>query len=57
MFNSRLLNAALVAILLISSPFAFTQVLEEVVVTAQIREQSLQDVPIFCLGDFWRRYS
>ena len=46
MFNSRLLNAALVAILLISSPFAFTQVLEEVVVTAQIREQSLQDVPI-----------
>ena len=46
MFNSRKINAALVAILLISSPSTFSQVLEEVVVTAQIREQSLQDVPI-----------
>ena len=46
MIISRLSNAALVAILLISAPSAFTQVLEEVVVTAQIREQSLQDVPI-----------
>jgi outer membrane receptor protein involved in Fe transport len=31
---------------LLWAPLAFTQVLEEVVVTAQIREQSLQDVPI-----------
>ena len=31
---------------MVSTPNAFTQVLEEVVVTAQIREQSLQDVPI-----------
>ena len=46
MKNSRLLSAVLIAALLISTPNAFTQVLEEVVVTAQIREQSLQDVPI-----------
>jgi outer membrane receptor protein involved in Fe transport len=46
MNSSRLLSAVLAATLLISAPSAFTQVLEEVVVTAQIREQSLQDVPI-----------
>ena len=46
MYSSRLLSAVLAATLLISAPSAFTQVLEEVVVTAQIREQSLQDVPI-----------
>ena len=32
--------------IIILAPSAFTQTLEEVVVTAQIREQSLQDVPI-----------
>ncbi|MDG2347215.1 MAG: TonB-dependent receptor, partial [SAR86 cluster bacterium] len=46
MFKKYLLNTVFAAGILISSPFAFTQVLEEVVVTAQIREQSLQDVPI-----------
>ena len=46
MFKSSHINAAIVAILLITSPSASSQVLEEVVVTAQIREQSLQDVPI-----------
>lgn len=45
MFNNYFLRATFVAIL-ISSPVAFSQTLEEVVVTAQIREQSLQDVPI-----------
>ena len=34
------------AAIIIWTPSAFTQTLEEVVVTAQIREQSLQDVPI-----------
>ena len=46
MNNSRILNVVFISALLISTPSAFTQVLEEVVVTAQIREQSLQDVPI-----------
>jgi outer membrane receptor protein involved in Fe transport len=45
MFNNYLIRATFVAILF-SSPVAFSQTLEEVVVTAQIREQSLQDVPI-----------
>ena len=46
MFKSSHINAAIAAVLLITSPSASSQVLEEVVVTAQIREQSLQDVPI-----------
>ena len=46
MNSSRFFSAVFAASLLISAPSAFTQVLEEVVVTAQIREQSLQDVPI-----------
>ena len=36
----------LIAAVLIMSPMLMAQTLEEVVVTAQIREQSLQDVPI-----------
>ena len=36
----------LIAAVLIMSPTLMAQTLEEVVVTAQIREQSLQDVPI-----------
>jgi iron complex outermembrane receptor protein len=46
MNSKKITNMALTAIILISSPFAYTQTLEEVIVTAQIREQSLQDVPI-----------
>ena len=46
MFKIKFFNVVFVPILLISSPYAFTQTLEEVVVTAQLREQSLQDVPI-----------
>jgi len=46
MFKIRFFNVVFVAILLITSPSVFTQTLEEVVVTAQLREQSLQDVPI-----------
>jgi outer membrane receptor protein involved in Fe transport len=46
MNSKKIINMALTAIILISSPFAYTQTLEEVIVTAQIREQSLQDVPI-----------
>ena len=46
MFSKRFFNTVFAAILLTWAPLAFTQVLEEVVVTAQIREQSLQDVPI-----------
>jgi len=46
MITNRLLNTALIAILFLGAPTAFSQTLEEVVVTAQIREQSLQDVPI-----------
>jgi len=46
MYNKYVVNLALGVILLISSPIAFTEILEEIVVTAQIREQSLQDVPI-----------
>ena len=36
----------LFAAVLIMSPMLLAQTLEEVVVTAQIRQQSLQDVPI-----------
>ena len=46
MLNKYLPNMALAAMLFIASPIAFTQTLEEVIVTAQMREQSLQDVPI-----------
>jgi iron complex outermembrane receptor protein len=46
MFTKRFVNAVFAVILFGWAPLAFTQVLEEVVVTAQIREQSLQDVPI-----------
>ena len=46
MLNKYSLNMALAAMLFIASPIAFTQTLEEVIVTAQMREQSLQDVPI-----------
>ena len=46
MNSKKITNMALTAIILMSSPFAYTQTLEEVIVTAQIREQSLQDVPI-----------
>jgi outer membrane receptor protein involved in Fe transport len=46
MFKIKFFNVVFVAILLITSPSVFTQTLEEVVVTAQLREQSLQDVPI-----------
>ena len=46
MITNRLLNTALIAILFLVAPSGFSQTLEEVVVTAQIREQSLQDVPI-----------
>ena len=46
MYSKYVVNLALGVILLISSPITFTEILEEIVVTAQIREQSLQDVPI-----------
>ena len=46
MNSKKITNVALTAIILMSSPFAYSQTLEEVIVTAQIREQSLQDVPI-----------
>ena len=46
MLSKRFFNAVFATILFAWAPLAFTQVLEEVVVTAQIREQSLQDVPI-----------
>lgn len=46
MLNKYLPNMALAVMLFIASPIAFTQTLEEVIVTAQMREQSLQDVPI-----------
>ena len=46
MITRRILNAVFATVMLTLAPLAFTQVLEEVVVTAQIREQSLQDVPI-----------
>ena len=46
MITSRFLNTALIAILFLGAPSGLSQTLEEVVVTAQIREQSLQDVPI-----------
>ena len=46
MNSKKITNVALTAIILMSSTFAYSQTLEEVIVTAQIREQSLQDVPI-----------
>ena len=46
MNSKKITNMALTAIILMSSSSAYTQTLEEVIVTAQIREQSLQDVPI-----------
>ena len=46
MFRTNIISMAFVTAILIASPVGFTQTLEEVVVTAQIREQSLQDVPI-----------
>ena len=46
MITNRFLNTALIAILFLGAPSGLSQTLEEVVVTAQIREQSLQDVPI-----------
>ena len=46
MFIKRFFNLLFAAVLFTWAPLAFTQTLEEVVVTAQIREQSLQDVPI-----------
>lgn len=46
MFKTNIISMAFVTAILIASPVGFTQTLEEVVVTAQIREQSLQDVPI-----------
>ena len=46
MFRTNIISMAFVTAILIASPVGFTQTLEEIVVTAQIREQSLQDVPI-----------
>jgi len=46
MFKTNIISMAFVTAILIASPVGFTQTLEEIVVTAQIREQSLQDVPI-----------
>ena len=46
MITNRFFNTALIAILFLGAPSGLSQTLEEVVVTAQIREQSLQDVPI-----------
>ena len=46
MNKKRFFSVVAAAAIIIWTPSAFTQTLEEVVVTAQIREQSLQDVPI-----------
>ena len=46
MLAKNFFNMVFAAILFSVAPSTFAQTLEEVVVTAQIREQSLQDVPI-----------
>jgi hypothetical protein len=54
MFTKRFVNAVFAVILFGWAPLAFTQVLEEVVVTAQIREPSR--CANFRISYFWRRY-